>query len=555
MPAYNKMPEVISATCKILVTGLKANELAIREFIKAEIKKALSDKPLSADEFEKQLTTLVNDRLYAYVGTSILGAEYRHNIDYARSAYQDVDTAIHVYSEACAALRLTPELKKEIETIILTATEATENKRLPDINSADELPGLLLRKIRQKTMSLNSAIKTYYLLINEDALKLEYYKLQIPLLSSEKLSKLDEKIPSEPTLEDLMILHSFFSNLIESQYVAEFKKEIRQEMQQITPIPTIHPDLQYLYYKDDCFPLYCANWIKESNFIAMSGPQNSASAVVAMHSLLFSDSMKDKPPVTTIIALGNCVGRDRRDFYNSYYDETNPSCNMASSKSFTVTSHLKEEAGNSYLFFNYQFTIKNTYVSNLYTSSAGFISSELDVSGKKLNALLIGLPDGNSLDLDIDSPEMEKLKELFWQILQKSSTEAVAVHCAAGVGRTGHIILMLEILKNYQRIFASDNSPDTIAKEIQAIVNRMRETRPALVYAPEQYLTAIKNADIVYQYALEKKYITEPAALSKMSFLAPVAPAPATQAESKDTLDQVFLNTAGKSTNCPTSLH
>jgi hypothetical protein len=41
MPAYKKMPEVISAVCKILVTGYKSNELAKRVFIKAEIKKEL----------------------------------------------------------------------------------------------------------------------------------------------------------------------------------------------------------------------------------------------------------------------------------------------------------------------------------------------------------------------------------------------------------------------------------------------------------------------------------------------------------------------------------
>jgi protein tyrosine phosphatase len=545
MPAYNKMPEVISATCKILVTGLKANELAIREFIKAEIKKALSEKPLSPDEFEKQLASLVKDRLYAYSRTSIIGAEFKHCIDYARSAYQDVDTAIEAYSEACATLRLTPELKKEIKTKILTAKKAAENKSLLDTDNMDELLGQLLRRIRHKRISSNSAIKTYYLLINEADLKLEYYQAQISLLSSQKLIELDEKVPSNPTIEDLSTLHEFFCDLIESQYVAKFKEEIRQEMQHVTPIPNIHPHWQYLYYKDDCFPLYCANWIRGSNFIAMSGPQDSVSLAVAMHSLLFSDSMKDKPPVTIIIALGNCVGANRIDFFNSYYDETNPSCKMTSSKSFIVPSHDNEDAENPLVDYNYQINIKNTHVSNLDNSNTGFITSKLDVSGKKLNALLIGLPDGNSLDLDIDSPETQKLKKLFWKISQKSLTEGVAVHCAAGVGRTGHVILMLEILKNYQRIFSRDNSPDAIAKEIQIIVNRMRETRPALIYALEQYLTAIKNADILYQYALEKKYITEPATLSTMSFLAP-EPVPSTPTESKEACEQKFLDKSNK---------
>lgn len=535
------MPQVISAISKILLTGHQTNALAIRDFIKAEIKKALTEKTLSPVEFEEQLSELVNERLSPYGQARSMNALFKHEIRYGNEAESDVNTAIEVYIEACVALRLTPEIKKEIEEKILAATEATEDKNLWDIEDLNELPGFYLRNIRQNKMSLNSAIKAYYIYTNKAALILEHYETQFAKLPQKTQIELDEKVSSPLSIEDLSTLNQFFTDEIQNQYVAKFKEEIRQELksQQTTSVPSIYEDWRYLFYQDDCFPFYSANWIRGSNFIAMSGPRSSASAAIAMHSLLFSDNMKDKPPVTTIIALGNCLAEtdvpiySKADFFNIYYDDRDSTCNnMASGKSLTVVS--EEQAGNMPGDFNYQINIKNSYVSPLYTSNAGFISSEVDVSGKKLNALLIGLPDNHSLDLDNDSPETEQLKELFWKISRKPLTETIAVHCAAGVGRTGHVILMLEILKNYQRIFANDN-PDTIAKEIQAIVNRMRETRPALIYTLEQYITAIQNADFVYQYALKKKYVTEPATLANMSFL---TPAPSPQEEKKEQVEK-----------------
>jgi hypothetical protein len=64
----------------------------------------------------------------------------------------------------------------------------------------------------------------------------------------------------------------------------------------------------------------------------------------------------------------------------------------------------------------------------------------------------------------------------------------------------------LEILKNYDRLFIS-HDPKIIAAGIHEILNRIRRNRPGLVEAEMQFEEAIRNAEILYQYALKKEYI------------------------------------------------
>ena len=54
-----------------------------------------------------------------------------------------------------------------------------------------------------------------------------------------------------------------------------------------------------------------------------------------------------------------------------------------------------------------------------------------------------------------------EVKELLWQLSQQTSP--LLIHCKAGIGRTGHLILTLELIKHYSEIFAS-NEPTKIAQ-------------------------------------------------------------------------------------------
>lgn len=132
------------------------------------------------------------------------------------------------------------------------------------------------------------------------------------------------------------------------------------------------------------------------------------------------------------------------------------------------------------------------------------VQSHLQISHhenqKSLDVTLFALEDNAPLCLQ----ENNEYKEVMWQLYQKSLRGTIVVHCAAGVGRTGHFILTLEILKHYEKLF-STKDPIKIAAGIHQIVNRIRSNRPALVATDAQFEEAIRNADILYRYGLEKK--------------------------------------------------
>jgi hypothetical protein len=534
MPAYKNLSKVLVEASKIFVDGNITNDAAFRAAIKSDIKKALTEKSLTADEFEARLKELLEDRLYSFGRMQKIGAPYTHALDYDRAAEHIIRGGADAYV-AQHLPSLTTEIKYKIKNIILSATPDTSGEK--EFYAAfDNIPGILLRKINNKKMSFTSAIKFYHFQTIKNEIVLEYYRSQVHTLPQEKQNELKDKLKLEENQSDLEYFYlSFYKKYLANQYVAKLESEIREEIKAGIPCPASAnrktlEERCYFTYADNCFPDYNANWINGSNVIAMQGAASDSYVAVLMQSLLFSETMKDKPQVTTIIALGNCLrGPDdgSADFYNYCFDDRDPASNdMRAGKTFAVETNPKKykEFDIELPYLKHSITVKNRYASPVYTRvdrkdfPSGFVSSELNVSGKKLDALLIAIPDGHCLDLEDDNSENIMLKELLWKISQKSSQEATAVHCMGGIGRTGHMILTLEIIKNYQRIFASDN-PAKIAQAIQAIVDRIRENRVAMIASLDQYLVAIQNADLVYQYALDKKYVTEPAKVSVRGFL------------------------------------
>lgn len=123
-------------------------------------------------------------------------------------------------------------------------------------------------------------------------------------------------------------------------------------------------------------------------------------------------------------------------------------------------------------------------------------------SVKSLNVISIPIVDMKTIDLIHDNHN--QLKHLLWKIYKISLKEPVLIHCAAGIGRTGHLVLMLEIIKHYEKIFSSQK-PDLIANEIYEVLERIRQNRPALVANKEQFIEAIRNAEIMHHYILEQE--------------------------------------------------
>lgn len=121
---------------------------------------------------------------------------------------------------------------------------------------------------------------------------------------------------------------------------------------------------------------------------------------------------------------------------------------------------------------------------------------------KSLSVISIPIVDMKTIDLAHDYNG--NMKHLIYKIYEISLKEPVLIHCAAGIGRTGHLVLMLEIMKHYEKIFSSQK-PELIAKEIYTVLSRIRKNRPALVANKEQFIEAIRNAEIMHHYILKQE--------------------------------------------------
>lgn len=232
-----------------------------------------------------------------------------------------------------------------------------------------------------------------------------------------------------------------------------------------------------------------SNSIPNTNFSATAGPKNADDLIRFFKDTLFRD-----PPIAYIIAIGNRVSELDTcpagvDFLNYYMKK----------KSYDVGPYhvTRKHLGGSYVFHHGHEESKP----NIFTESEIIVSTEGD--NQRARVIGIELKDGSYIDLNVDPNDQKK--EILWKIFKISVEHPVVVHCKHGHGRTGHLILTMEILKNYSTIFSSDD-PDVITERILEILNNMRQQRPGLVHGTKQITEAIHNAIVLRRYALEKGY-------------------------------------------------
>lgn len=269
-------------------------------------------------------------------------------------------------------------------------------------------------------------------------------------------------------------------------------------------------DERLIQFKDDYFT-WDANRIEGTNFIAAQGPQDTKDMGVFVANTVFNARL----PINHVVALGNCQSYGYGHVFQNFYD---------------YSIYEREEVFGDYKSVIQKISGEPSFSESGQCMPNGIVQSRLQITPangdvkqkpKQLNVTVIGLVDNTSLYLaggekEIDQTSIsswprflqscEERKEVLWQLYQISLREPILIHCTSGVGRTGHIILTLEILKNYDRLFVSNN-PQIIAAGIHEILNRIRRNRPALVFVDEQFETAIRNAEILHQYALKKGYI------------------------------------------------
>jgi len=261
--------------------------------------------------------------------------------------------------------------------------------------------------------------------------------------------------------------------------------------------------------KDDYYT-WSANRIAGSKLSAGAGPKSRDN----MSDFLANTVFNPQIPVKHIVAFGSCLAEDaslRKDFFDYAIRE-------------------RVEAFGDYRVNIQRISGEPEFNDEGQVLPCGIIQSLLTVTrlgedGKsetrELSVTVFDVPDNNSLylgggqrEIDERTPPVNFLqscdvrKEVLWQLARISSKERMFVHCAAGYGRTGHFIAMVEMLKNYRRIFGSFD-PDAIIQNIRSMVERIRKNRPWLLLVPEQLQNAILNTVIIYRYALEKGYVDQ----------------------------------------------
>jgi protein tyrosine phosphatase len=238
--------------------------------------------------------------------------------------------------------------------------------------------------------------------------------------------------------------------------------------------------------------------IKGSNFIAAPGPQYSSDL-----SNFFTNTVFHKTkPINEVIALGRVLRQDDDDRYErDFYDYFITPRENESVDDFSLTVKKRNVAGKS---------VKTQSNQILILPGTKTLESTISVTHKdnkeaprKLHVTMIDLGDNECIDLANDKDNV--LKDALWECSKKEEKGDVLVKCAAGIGRTGHLILTLEILKKYKDIFSGN--AETAAAKILAIVDRMRENRYCLIASKQQFAGAIRNARILYQYGLKKGFV------------------------------------------------
>ncbi len=230
-----------------------------------------------------------------------------------------------------------------------------------------------------------------------------------------------------------------------------YNKQIKEQAKKDPSLKECFREDEYLSKRDEPF-LNNATRIPGTNFIASAGPD--------AHSLetFFMDTVYNSViPIHQVVALGSCTAyrdSDYQDFHDYCLSERHINCGQ-----LDVT--IREVDGK----------VSRT-ISGHQASPHGIIHSQLIInspsqSKQTLNVTVFQLNDNTPINLSKNTDDDRDLhllkktqkellndrKEALWQLYQKSLTQPILVHCASGVGRTGHFILTMEILKHYSRIF------------------------------------------------------------------------------------------------------
>lgn len=252
-----------------------------------------------------------------------------------------------------------------------------------------------------------------------------------------------------------------------------------------------------------------ATRIPNTSFIAAAGPASKDDV-----KQLIDDTAFHAHPTTQIVAFASCLSYSPfnfQDFHDYCLKERSMACDSYQIEVKRVSGRTEDTLSGHQIF------------------PKGMVYSQLAIhknnQEQKLDVCLIELEDNTALNLSkpyyFGLPTIVT-KERLWKLYQKSLNESILVHCASGVGRTGHFILIMEILKHYDSIFATQDK-ETAAQKIHDILNNMRSVRLALVTTEDQFVRAIYTAHSIHEYALKKGYIKAVQPVTEKAVISPVS--------------------------------
>ncbi|MEO8401394.1 MAG: hypothetical protein ABI597_06285 [Gammaproteobacteria bacterium] len=134
-----------------------------------------------------------------------------------------------------------------------------------------------------------------------------------------------------------------------------------------------------------------------------------------------------------------------------------------------------------------------------YTRVGEIYKFTMDILSPDIQITRFAIEDGTYLIGDVE----ENIDELMF-LYGRSLTNITVVHCHAGTGRTGHVIMTFLFFELFfygesKKLFDTINNAQDLVKHFDAILELVRNLVPGFIHDSSQYAAAIENAFNMYK--------------------------------------------------------